>query len=621
MKSNKATSILSIFACVALCYCHVAGAQDEQDPDTAKAILTKGWWTLRGNPDHATVFRPDGTVLYGSVDEVGTVSERPAFRGEWVVTGTCVVRTYTGHPDKRDTYFLPIEPGATHGADEKGNPLLITRKSGTPAIYNARTGALEIASNVNPAEPAASPAAASDIEQNGPVGGMQTSQLITSILTTGIWNTEKGRLDHATVFYPDGTFLFGVLYSDGTFFGKKVYGGTWEIERGSVKLTYNRQGFVEVYFQPINPAGTRGVDQDHKPLLMTRRPVVPKLVQERPGAAGQPLSALTSSTPAPANTIPIELQRSAAALVQTYHNSLAFVTGATGSGSGFVAAIGKANYLVTSVHVASQTGGQPFKGLDGPAVPSGVPSMAVGEDIFCMALPAQQKPFEVMQDVDANAAIGDPVAVLGNADGVVNPIMGSITGIGPTFIEVDAPFLQDNSGGPIIHLKTGKVIGVAAYQVKNKYDMDDAANQQEAVVRRIGYRLDSVKGWQAVTWPAFNVQAAQMQGIEKLTDDLYDLYRDMTDNKGAVTPGRHDDTAFKIRLNDWLAEKASHPSPEDAATDGANLFSFLKSTSQADITAAQGQMTFDYFLRELPGQKQTRDAILKGLQQLIQGAQ
>jgi len=75
-----------------------------------------------------------------------------------------------------------------------------------------------------------------------------------------------------------------------------------------------------------------------------------------------------------------------------------------------------------------------------------------------------------------------------------------------------------------------------------------------------------------------------MQGIEKLTDDLYDLYRDMTDNKGAVTPGRHDDTAFKIRLNDWLAEKASHPSPEDAATDGANLFSFLKSTSQADIT-------------------------------------
>jgi len=32
-------------------------------------------------------------------------------------------------------------------------------------------------------------------------------------------------------------------------------------------------------------------------------------------------------------------------------------------------------------------------------------------------------------------------------------------------------------------------------------------------------------------------------------------------------------------------------------------------------------MTFDYFLRELPGQKQTRDAILKGLQQLIQGAQ
>jgi hypothetical protein len=151
--------------------------------------------------------------------------------------------------------------------------------------------------------------------------------------------------------------------------------------------------------------------------------------------------------------------------------------------------------------------------------------------------------------------------------------------------------------------------------------MSDAANQQEAVIRRLGYRLDSVKGWQAVTWPAFNAQAAQMQGIEKLTDDLYDLYRDMTDNKGVVTRGRHDDTAFKTRLNDWLAEMDSRPSPEDAATDGANFFYYLKGISKADITAAQGQMTFDYFLREIPEQKQTRDNILKGLQQFIQGAQ
>ena len=72
-----------------------------------------------------------------------------------------------------------------------------------------------------------------------------------------------------------------------------------------------------------------------------------------------------------------------------------------------------------------------------------------------------------MDHVDENASIDDDVVVLGNAEGggVINTIKGKIVGVGPNLVEVDAAFVPGNSGSPIIHLKTGKVIGVATYLI------------------------------------------------------------------------------------------------------------------------------------------------------------
>jgi hypothetical protein len=109
-----------------------------------------------------------------------------------------------------------------------------------------------------------------------------------------------------------------------------------------------------------------------------------------------------------------------------------------------------------------------------------------------------------------------------------------------------------------------------------------------------------------------------MDNIETLTDDLYDFFRDLDENKGAVTPERHTNPVIKTRIEDWLAAKSHNPSVEDSEEADTNLISFLKIACQSDITTAQRQVTYDYFRRELADQKGVRDQMVAAFQQIIQ---
>ncbi len=128
-------------------------------------------------------------------------------------------------------------------------------------------------------------------------------------------------------------------------------------------------------------------------------------------------------------------------------------------------------------------------------------------------------PFKIMQDVGPETSIGDEVVVLGNAEGagVVNTLYGRIVGIGPNLVEVDAPFVPGNSGSPIIHFKTGEVIGVATYARVEGMGMFFGGSEE---VRRFGYRIDSVKTWQPVDQKLFTAQAVEMEHIDDRTEEL-----------------------------------------------------------------------------------------------------
>lgn len=316
-------------------------------------------------------------------------------------------------------------------------------------------------------------------------------------------------------------------------------------------------------------------------------------------------------------------QGAASDILKRYSGSLVFVSGKNGSGSGFIGQLRGTAFLFTNAHVAAGVREAGFKTLEGTAIQLGTPAIAAGHDIFLTTLPPGKPAIEIMQGVDQNTSIGDAVVVLGNAEGggVINTIMGKIVGVGPDRVEVDAPFQPGNSGSPIIHLKSGKVIGVATYLTVKKYDAATKVVLSNPVVRRFGFRLDSVKTWQPVSWPLFYAQAGEMEKVEQLTADLEKFLIDLGKDS-RVTLGAHTNPAIKPRIDQWQAAKRERKmSPKDLAQADLNFIAFIKSACRADTTAAQPRMSYDYFQRQLTSEQQIRgemadifDKIIKDIQ-------
>jgi len=341
-------------------------------------------------------------------------------------------------------------------------------------------------------------------------------------------------------------------------------------------------------------------------LLLTGGSARPQVVS--PG----PAPTLAPATPA-APLTPAEI-------VKANRNNLVFVQGSNGAGSGFIAHLGQANYLFTNAHVAAGVKGAAFKTLDGAEVQVGAPYIAVGHDIFGMGVAPGGKPLEVMDHVDENASIDDEIVVLGNAEGggVINTIKGKIVGVGPNLVEVDAAFVPGNSGSPIIHVKTGKVIGVATYLIVAQYDAATHQRMAAPRIRRFGYRLDSVKTWQPVNWNSFFGQAEEMESIEKLTDDLAKVLMDLARNH-KITPSLHTNPAIKQQLDWWVSSgRQNSLGGRDSATADQNFIAGLKNIGTADIAAAHRNLTYDYFIRNLTEQQKQRKAITDVFDEILQ---
>ncbi|HSI15830.1 MAG TPA: LamG domain-containing protein, partial [Chthoniobacter sp.] len=79
-------------------------------------------------------------------------------------------------------------------------------------------------------------------------------------------------------------------------------------------------------------------------------------------------------------------------LVKTFRNSLVFVEGKSGAGSGFLATYSNGTYLFTNAHVAAGVKGAGFKSLDGTPLQIGAGSAAVGHDVVLMQTNSSAKP-------------------------------------------------------------------------------------------------------------------------------------------------------------------------------------------------------------------------------------
>jgi hypothetical protein len=163
-------------------------------------------------------------------------------------------------------------------------------------------------------------------------------------------------------------------------------------------------------------------------------------------------------------------------------------------------------------------------------------SIADKYDVSIFQQDTAQEGLEIIKDLENNVAIGDEVIVLGNSlgAGVTTEIRGKITGIGPELVEVDAAFVSGNSGSPVIHAKTGQVIGIATFSVKRTLEGFGADSKFNSVERRFAYRIDNVPSWYNTNWLAFSRESAKIASLQQRNTDIWNLALDLAEN-GEIT--------------------------------------------------------------------------------------
>jgi hypothetical protein len=146
---------------------------------------------------------------------------------------------------------------------------------------------------------------------------------------------------------------------------------------------------------------------------------------------------------------------------------------------------------------------------------------------------------ELATDVGNTVQVGDAVVTPGNSEGgdVLLNTTGQVVALGPQKVEISNPIFHGNSGGPIFHVKSGKVIGVVteAMKVETGNDLDKASfdNHNSAItgqMRYFGLRLDTVPRWDAYTWTRFENETEFLREFHERSKCLDSYLNTATDD-------------------------------------------------------------------------------------------
>ncbi|HSI16004.1 MAG TPA: trypsin-like peptidase domain-containing protein, partial [Chthoniobacter sp.] len=294
-------------------------------------------------------------------------------------------------------------------------------------------------------------------------------------------------------------------------------------------------------------------------------------------------------------------------VIQTHNDAFVIVKGINGSGSGFACRQDDKTWLFSNIHVVSEIKQPTLTRLDGVTLSAGAAEVAAGPDIARMVLTkAPEHPLEMITDFEANVHIGDDVLVLGNSGGggVVTSLKGKVVGIGPDRIEVSAEFIPGNSGSPIVHLKTGKVIGIATYLTRRYEQFGSGGGNGSVVVRRFGYRLDKVPVWEPVNWPELYAEADQLEQVSKLTEDIFNFLDALRNKKD---PTFATDT-LRRPAQDWTTKiHTRNMSDSDRLSATQSFLTALRFMVRGDVAVAQTRFRYVYFRNRLKDEEKVRD--------------
>lgn len=303
--------------------------------------------------------------------------------------------------------------------------------------------------------------------------------------------------------------------------------------------------------------------------------------------------------------------------------ALVLIESGDGQASGFLTKLRGVNFIVTNLHVLGPDPQLVLRGLDGSVLQSQGVFGAVGRDVAIIRVGEINNELPIAENILADVKIGDEVVVVGNQRGgrVATQVVGKVLGIGPGRVEVDAQFEPGNSGSPVVHVKSGKVIGVATYSEKRYINKDgDAAksrSEADKVEQRwFAYRLDGITQWEAIDFARWRSQYKQIEEFNEDTEALFEITQVNLESGKASRRLRPYIEAFE--------EKAARYGRGSVglASEAQNFMGNIRGGSRSGIRELERGEFYDYFRTSLywrtsiPQQLEYRDWVIQRIERM-----
>lgn len=268
--------------------------------------------------------------------------------------------------------------------------------------------------------------------------------------------------------------------------------------------------------------------------------------------------------------------------------AVVLIKGDNAEGTGFMVQTPSGPAVITNIHVIANNPNLKVTTNTGAFVTVLSEKGASDRDLAMLMI--QDAGYSYLQmdpDISKDAQPGDDVITPGNSEGgeVMLNTGGKVKGIGPVKIEIDNPIYHGNSGGPVFHPKSGKVLGVVteaeAVDLTDDLDKSSFASRNSAIsgrMRYFGLRIDTVAAWIPIDSHRFAVETAFLDQFHEQSRRL-DAYLNRADHsQPGQSSGNSGNEVARIFLNDEKIMKADHEYTERVtSSDTAQKIELLRS--------------------------------------------